>query len=129
MKIAIPSTQGRVFPDCGQSGQFTLVDLEKSTNTVRETTTLTPSPMAPGELADWLVQQGVEWILASGLKRHDRDLLARKGIKVMVGVPSYRVEAIVARFLTGTLELGPNACQDEPKILHQLTTQQGRKQP
>jgi predicted Fe-Mo cluster-binding NifX family protein len=113
MRIAIPTIEGRVFPDCGHNGQFTMVDLERSTKTVRHSITLATPPFRAGELAEWLGEQKVELVITRGLRRQDLALLAQRGIQVVVGAPSYRVEAIVARFLAGTLEPGPNVCADE----------------
>jgi predicted Fe-Mo cluster-binding NifX family protein len=111
MKIAIPTRDGRVFPDCGESGQLAVVDLDESTNIVRKITTFTSSLHAPGELPGWLRQLGVDTVVARGLGRRVRELLAGKGIRVIVGVPPFRVEAIIARFLSDTLEAGADICE------------------
>lgn len=109
MTIAISSKEGRVFPDCGLSGQFTLVELDQSTKTVRQSNTITTSPVDTLRLAGWLRDQGVELVIAGGLRREALDALKGNGIRVLVGAPSFRVEALVARFLTGTLETPVNA--------------------
>ena len=114
MKIAVLEKEGRVLPLCEESAHVTVVEIDPVSCSVQQTALLTTPPQAVGTLADWLRQQGVEVVLTSGICRRDRELLEQKGIQVIVGVPPFRVEPVIASFLAGTLETGANACE-QPK--------------
>lgn len=111
MRIAVLESEGRVLPQCEQSAQVALVDIDPVSHSVQQSSLLTPPPQAVGALAEWLHRQAVEVVLTSGIGRQDRDLLEQKGIHVIVGVPPFRVEPVIATFLAGTLQTGANACE------------------
>lgn len=111
MKIAIIGKEGRVFPQCVEIAQVAVVDIDPVSQSVELTAFLTPPPPAPGALAEWLCQQEVEVVLAGGIGQRDHDLLVEQGIRVVVGVPPFRVEPVIANFLAGTLQTGANACE------------------
>ena len=111
MKIAVLQREGRVFPQCEECAQVAIVEVDPVSFGVQQTNFLTPPPRAVGTLADWLLQQEVEVVLTNGICRRDRDLLEQKGIDVVVGVPRFRVEPVVAQFLAGTLQTGDNPCE------------------
>ena len=110
MRIAVLEKEGRVLPRCEGGAQVAIVDIDQLTHTVQQSAFLTP-PQATGALGDWLRRQEVEVVLASGLGRQDLDLLEQRGIQVIVGVPPFRVESVIANFLAGTLPTGANACE------------------
>ncbi len=111
MRIAVLESEGRVLPQCEQSAQVALVDIDPVSRSVQRTSSLTPPPQAVGALAEWLHQQEVEVLLTSGIARQDSELLEQKGIRVVVGMPPFRVEPVIATFLAGTLQTGANACE------------------
>jgi predicted Fe-Mo cluster-binding NifX family protein len=111
MSIAVLTSNERVCPQCGEIVQLTVVDFDPATHTVRHTSLLTPPPMSVAALAGWLREQGVGIVLASGINPQARAFLEAEGIQVVVGVPTFRVEPVVSRFLTATLETGPNICE------------------
>ena len=111
MRIAVLEREGRVLAQCEPSAQVALVDIDPVSHCVQRTTFLTPPPQAGAELATWLCQQQVDVVLTNGLPRRDCDLLEQKGIRVVVGVPPFRVEPVVASFLAGTLKTGDNPCE------------------
>lgn len=111
MKIAIPLQDGRVFPECGEPGEFAVVDIDETTRTTRETVALPPPSPSSDALSDWLLRQGVEVVLTRGIRPDQQAHLTAKGIRVVVGVPPFRLEAVVANFLNDTLESGPNICE------------------
>jgi predicted Fe-Mo cluster-binding NifX family protein len=111
MKIAVLQNEGRLFPQCEESAQVMIVEVDPVSHGVQQTTLLTPPTQPVGALADWLNRQDVEVVLTSGIGRRDCDLLEQKGIQVVVGVPRFRVEPVIANFLAGTLQIGTNACE------------------
>jgi len=111
MNLAVLTSNGRVCPQCGEIVQLTVVDFDPATHTVCQTSLLTPPPMSADALAGWLRQHGVGTVLASGINPRAQELLEQAGIQVVVGVPTFRVEPLVSRFLTATLETGLNVCE------------------
>ena len=112
MRIAVLESEGRVLPQCEKSAQVAVVDIDPLTHSVRQTARLTP-PRNGGALADWLRRQEVKIVLTSGIGQRTRDLLEQEGIQVIVGVPPFRVEPVIASFLAGTLRTGANPCEQQ----------------
>jgi predicted Fe-Mo cluster-binding NifX family protein len=72
-----------------------------------------------------MIDQGVELVIAGGLRREALDELKGNRLRVLVGAPSFRVEALVARFLTGTLESAPvNVCEDQEWLKYLCHTEE-----
>jgi ATP-binding protein involved in chromosome partitioning len=113
MKIAVFAREGRVSPQCQESPHVAIVDVDQQSNSVQQITALTPPPHLSGALAGWLHQQEVKVVLTGGLRQRDRDLLEDKGIRVIAGVPSFRIEPVIASFLAGTLQTGTNSCEQQ----------------
>ncbi|MCW5552029.1 MAG: hypothetical protein KIS67_07665 [Verrucomicrobiae bacterium] len=111
MKIAVLQSDGRLFPQCKESGQVAVLEVDPVNQSVRRTKLLSPPPQAVGALADLLGRENVEVLLASGIPQRDRELIEQKGIEVIVGVPPHRVEPVVANYLAGTLQTGDNPCE------------------
>ncbi len=111
MKIAVLQSEGRVFPQCERTDQVAIVEVDPVSHSVQQTTFLTPPSQRVAALADWLHQEEVEVLLASGMVRHDLDLLEQKGVAVIVGVPAFRIEPVIASYLAGTLQTGANLCE------------------
>jgi predicted Fe-Mo cluster-binding NifX family protein len=112
MKIAVFEREGRVLPRCEECAHVAIVAIDPVTGCVQHTTFLTPPRRAGETLAEWLHREQVEVVLTSGICRRDRELLEQLGIKVIPGVPAFRVEPVVAGFLAGTLQTGANLCED-----------------
>lgn len=111
MKIAVLQSEGRVFPQCEESAQVAILDVDPVSQSVSQSNFLSRPPQAVGALADLLRQEDVEVVLTSGICQRDRELLEAKGIEVIVGVPPHRVEPVIAHYLAGTLRTGANACE------------------
>jgi predicted Fe-Mo cluster-binding NifX family protein len=112
MKIAVLQSEGRLFPQCKESRQLAMLDVDPLSHSVQQTDVACPPPQPVGALADWLCGENVEVLLTSGICRRDRELLEQKGIEVIVGVPPYRLEPVIANYLAGTLQTGANLCEE-----------------
>ncbi len=110
MKIAIPVADGRLCMHFGHCEQFAIVDVDESSRAVTATRYLTPPPHEPGVLPRWLHEQGATVILAGGMGQRAQSLFAESGVQVVVGAPPVAVDKVVAAYLSGTLQVGPNAC-------------------
>jgi predicted Fe-Mo cluster-binding NifX family protein len=102
-----------LFPQCKESGQVAVLEVDPVNQSVRQTKLLSPPPQTVGSLADLLGRENVEVLLTNGVSQRDRELLEQKGIEVIVGVPPYRVEPVVAHYLAGTLQTGDNPCEQQ----------------
>jgi ATP-binding protein involved in chromosome partitioning len=112
MRIAVFQKEGRLLPNCADSAQVAIVEVDQISNSVQQAAWLTPPPQSVGALADWLCREEVEVVLTHGIRRQDRALLEQKGIAVIVGVPAFRVEPAVASYLAGTLQTGTDPCEE-----------------
>ncbi len=110
MKIALPLADGRLSMHFGHCEQFALVEVDSSNKTILATQYVTPPPAEPGVLPRWLHAQGADVIITGGIGQRAQGLFAQNGIKVVVGAPAERPEAIVSAYLSGTLEAGQNVC-------------------
>jgi predicted Fe-Mo cluster-binding NifX family protein len=110
MKIAIPTVDGRLCECLAECRQFALLDLDETTMTLRSTTWLDMPPLDGGELPRWLRRQGVQVLVAGSLEPPTQQLLCEAGLRVVVGAPTYRVEALAARYLMGRLDMAKMAC-------------------
>ena len=108
MRIAIPTTQGKLCMHFGHCDQFALVSVEDQSITGTEM--LTPPPHEPGVLPVWLHEQGANVIISGGMGHRAQDLFVQNGIEVIVGAPSEAPEDVVKAYLAGTLKTGANTC-------------------
>jgi len=111
MRIAVLEREGRLSPQCEKIGQVAILDVDPLNRSVQQTNFNAPPAQAVGDLADWLLREEVEVLLTSGIRQRDRELLEQKGIEVIVGVPPYRLEPVIASYLAGTLQTGDNPCE------------------
>jgi predicted Fe-Mo cluster-binding NifX family protein len=110
MKIAIPTTEGRLCDPFTACRHFTLTELDES-NQVCRTSTLLPAP--DGDVratVDWLVSQGVTLMVAGTMDPATERAFCAAGIRLLLGAPSFRVHAVVARYLLDQLEMARTAC-------------------
>ncbi len=110
MRIAIPTSDGKLCLHFGHCQQFTVVDVDPDTKAAVRTEKLTPPPHEPGVLPAWLKEQGVSVVIAGGMGARAQQLFAASGIRVVTGAPAASPTEIVAKFLNDTLTSGPNPC-------------------
>jgi ATP-binding protein involved in chromosome partitioning len=107
-KVAIPLAEGRLCNHFGHCEQFAVIRVKEGLIDGKELHT--PPPHEPGVLPRWLGDRGVNLIFAGGMGQRALSLFAEQGIKVITGSPSQEPEALVQRYLSGTLVSGPNVC-------------------
>ncbi len=110
MRIAIPLTNGVLSSHFGHCEEFALMDADRDTKSIKETTVVKAPPHEPGLLPSWLAEKDVELIIAGGMGQRAKVLFDAKSIGVVVGAPSEKPENLVAAYLDGSLESGENAC-------------------
>jgi ATP-binding protein involved in chromosome partitioning len=107
-KVAIPLAEGRLCNHFGHCQQFAVIRVKAGLIDGKELHT--PPPHEPGVLPRWLGDLGVNLVLAGGMGQRALSLFAAQGIQVITGSPSHEPEALVHRYLSGTLVSGPNVC-------------------
>ena len=111
IKIAIPLAEGRLSVHFGHCQEFALfdVDMEKK-EIIRQEKAPAPEDHEPGALPNWLIDKGVNMVIASGMGSRAVNILEQRGIKVNIGAPSDDPEKVIKFYLDGSLELGSNIC-------------------
>ncbi|SMB88030.1 Predicted Fe-Mo cluster-binding protein, NifX family [Desulfonispora thiosulfatigenes DSM 11270] len=110
MKIAIPVANELLCMHFGHCEQFAMLDVNEETKQIKGKEMITPPPHEPGLLPVWIKDQGVDLVLAGGMGKKAQELLAERGIKVVVGAPSGTPEEIALAYLNKELVTGQNAC-------------------
>ena len=110
MLIAVPVAGGRLTPHFGRCEEFALVEVEPESRTVGEVRLETPPPHAPGTLPQWLVEQGVDLVLAGGMGPAARQMLEAAGVQVILGLAPAEPAELARAWLADELALGDNAC-------------------
>jgi predicted Fe-Mo cluster-binding NifX family protein len=108
MKVAISTDGDYVSAHFGRCPTFTLVDIDGSIVSGRER--VDNPGHQPAFLPGFLAQRGVTCIVAGGMGRRAEALFAENGIQTLVGV-SGRVDEVVQRLISGTLEGGESLCR------------------
>lgn len=109
MKIAIPTAGKKLCMHFGHCEEFAVIDVDNSKKIVK-TEYVIPPPHEPGLLPKWLHEMGVNVIIAGGMGQRAQSLFAENSIQIVAGAPSESPDALVGKFLNGTLETGANAC-------------------
>jgi predicted Fe-Mo cluster-binding NifX family protein len=110
MKIAMPLSGGQLSQHFGHSEQFLFVDADVEQRRVLRKNIETAPEHAPGLLPKWLVEHGVDTVIAAGVGARAQELLSASSVKVLTGVSEINPDALVADFLSGRLERGSNQC-------------------
>ena len=110
MRIAIPLSGGRISQHFGHSEQFLFVDADKEQRTVLGKKIENAPEHIPGRLPRWLVEHGVDTVIAVGLGARAKTLLAASSVKVVTGAPLNDPETIIFDFLSDKLKDGANVC-------------------
>ncbi len=110
MKIAIPTANGKLCIHFGHCEVFTFFEIDPESKKINNVEQITPPPHEPGVLPGWIADNGVTLVIAGGMGARAQSLFNAKGIEVIVGALPDHPETIVKNHLTGTLEVGANAC-------------------
>ena len=110
MKIAIPVQKGLVSTHFGHCEEFLITEVDPDNKTVIGEYSMKSPPHQPGFLPQWLSNEGVEVIIASGMGHKAQTLFSQKEIIVVVGAPVCSPKNVITAFLNGSLESGENTC-------------------
>jgi len=110
MRIAIPTSDGKLCMHFGHCDQFCIIDVNSDSKAIEGQELVTPPPHEPGVLPKWLAAMNVNMIIAGGMGQRAQQLFTDNNIEVVVGAPSEQPEKIVLAHLNGTLVSGENIC-------------------
>ena len=110
MRYAIPVTSGMVSTHFGHCEHFALVDVDEQRKQIISKE-LVPSPgHQPGLLPQWLADEGVSVVIASGMGSRAQSLFQQNRIEVIIGALEADPEKVVLNYLDGILATGDNIC-------------------
>lgn len=113
MKIAVPTSGGRLSPHFGRSDEFVLIDIDTASQRITSEERVVPPPHGPGVIPQWLNGFNVDVIIAGGMGVRAIQLFQAAGIKVVRGAVVETPEILVRDYLTDRLILGPDACDHQ----------------
>ena len=108
MKIAIPSSNGKLCGHFGHCDEFTFVDVEN--NEMTNIVTDAPDGGVSCQCATWIAEQNVDIVLAGGIGGRPSLALQELGIKLIAGCPELEIKELVNLYLNKTLKTGVNTC-------------------
>jgi len=110
MRYAIPVSGGRVSPHFGHCEFFAVMDTDEINRRITRKELL-PSPgHQPGLLPEWLAEQGVAFVIASGMGSRAQSLFRQHRIAVVVGATESDPEEALLSYLDGRLTTEDNIC-------------------
>ena len=110
MRYAVPVSGGRLSAHFGHCEQFALIDVDEEKKEIVGKV-LVPSPgHQPGLLPEWLAEQGVSVVIASGMGTRAQALFYQNRIQVVTGALGDDPERVVSDYIRGTLPIGDNIC-------------------
>ena len=110
MRYAVPLSGGMMSVHFGHCEHFALIDVDEGKKEIVRTE-LVPSPgHQPGLLPEWLAEQGVSVVIASGMGSRAQNLFRQSHIEVVVGAIESDPEKAVLNYLNGMLATEDNIC-------------------
>ena len=110
MRYAIPVSGGMVSEHFGHCEHFAIIDVDEERKEILGKE-LVPSPgHQPGLLPEWLAEQGVSVVIASGMGSRAQSLFNQNRIDVVIGALDSYPEKAASNYLSGTLATGENIC-------------------
>lgn len=100
-KIAIPTTDGKLFQHFGKASQFTFVSIEEGK--VINTETVVAPAHAHGVAPRFVIEHRATEVIAGGIGAMPVNMLTEAGVDVHIGAPALPIEEIIAKYLNGTL--------------------------
>lgn len=101
MKFAVPMQDGQPAARFGEASHFALVTVKEQAISGQEV--LDSPPHEPGGIPAWLEDLGVTHVLTRSLGQKAQELLKKKGIEVVAGVPAEAPETLVRKYLEKSL--------------------------
>ncbi len=110
-KIAIPTSDGMLWPHFGKAPQVTIVTIEDGR--VKETVVLEAPEHEHGAMPRFIAAQGCTDVLCGGLGGGAVNMLNQLGIQVHAGAPAIPIQELLSQYLGGTITYGDGSCHHD----------------
>lgn len=114
MKLAIPTTEGKLCAHFGHCETFTFVEINPATKEILEISTGIPEEGITCQSANWIAAKGVNVVLAGGMGGRPKSLFEQHGVAVVTGCPELEIATLVKQYMDNTLVGGENSCGHDP---------------
>ena len=110
MRLAIPVTEGKVAAHFGHCSHFALFDVDEATKAIVKRGIISSPGHQPGFLPEWLAEEGISVVIASGMGSRAQALFSENRIEVVIGALDEDPEKAVLDYIKGELATGANIC-------------------
>ncbi len=110
-KIAIPTSDGALWPHFGKAPQVTIVTIEDGK--VKESVVLEAPEHEHGAMPRFIAAQGCTDVLCGGLGGGAINMLNQLGIQVHAGAPAIPIQELLSQYLGGTIVYGDGTCHHD----------------
>lgn len=107
-KIAIPTSEGKLWQHFGKAPEVTFVIVEDGK--VKETVVMQAPENEHGAMPKFIAAQDATDVLCGGLGQGAVNMLNQLGIQVHGGAPTIAIEEVVSQYLGGTIVYGDSSC-------------------
>lgn len=114
MKIAIPTTEGKLCSHFGHCETFTFVEINPTTKEILDISTGIPEEGITCQSANWIAAKGANVVLAGGMGGRPKSLFEQNGVVVLLGCPELEVVELVKQYMDKALVSGKNSCGHDP---------------
>jgi len=118
MKIAIPTSEGKLCGHFGHCDSFTFAEINPETKEILSIEEKVPEEGISCQSAGWISEQGASKVLAGGMGARPLMMFAQNGVEVVAGCPELPVREVIEAYLSETLETGENSCGGEHHHCH-----------
>lgn len=118
MKIAIPTSNGKLCSHFGHCDSFTFATVNTDKNEIVNMEELIPEEGISCQSAGWIASQGASKVLAGGMGARPMAMFNENNIEVITGCPELPVEEVVEKYLSNILVTGENSCGGEHHHCH-----------
>ena len=118
MKIAIPTSDGKLCAHFGHCESFSFADVNPETCEILNIEEKVPEEGISCQSASWISEQGANLILAGGMGGRPLAIFAQNGVQVVAGCPELEIKIILKAFLEKSLTIGENSCGGEHSHCH-----------
>ena len=119
MKIAIPTSEGKLCAHFGHCETISFAEIDLNTKEILSLITDAPTEGISCQSASWIAQQGASLVLAGGMGGRPLMMFEQLGVDVITGCPELDIKEILSLFLNNELIPGDNSCgHDANHICH-----------
>lgn len=110
-RIAIPTSDGKLFPHFGKAPQVTVFDIDDGK--VVDKQVLTAPEHAHGAMPRFLQGLGVTDVVCGGLGTGAVTLLNQMDIAIHGGAPAINVDELIEKYISGSIVYGDSSCHHD----------------